>query len=276
MKTTFARSYILAVSLYAGTAFGVPWDPPTDAEIAALPPYCATKFKNLPDYGHWVQVLGPSFHDVHHYCDALYQINRYYKSRNPADQKFFIQNALGNLDYMFSHAMPTQPRDVLLPEVHFTKGKVLLLAGKDSEAAREFLQAIQLKPDYADPYAALADFYSRIGKKQDALKTLEEGLKQVPASRSLARRYQELGGKNPLPAPPPPAAATAQPSPPESSPAVSADTESKKDVAPPTAAPDHAKPEPAHHEETVPGKIGSPSNPWCRFCPDTERATPGK
>lgn len=277
MKTKFARSYILVVSLYAGTALGALWDPPTDAEIALMPPYCAAKYdldkpgKHV-DYRYWIQAIGPSFGDVHHYCDALMHFNRYYKSRNAEDRKFFLKNALDNINYMFSHALPTQPRDVLLPEMHFTKGKVLLVAGRDFEAAREFLQAIQLKPDYAAPYAALADFYLKIGKKQDALKILEEGLRQVTASRSLVRRYQELGGKNPLPAPPPPAAATTQPGSPESPPSASAVTESKENVVPPMMESQDSKPKQAHQEEAVPEKIGSPSNPWCRFCPDAERA----
>lgn len=271
MKTKFARSYILAFSLYAGTAFGAPWDPPTDAEIAVLPAYCASRLKNLPDYGHWVQVLGPSFNDVHHYCEALVHLNRYYKSHNTEDRKFFLQNTIGNIDYMFSHALPTQPRNVLLPEMHFTKGKVLIIAGRDFEAAREFLQAIQLKPDYTDPYAALADYYSKVGKKQDALKILEEGLRQVPGTRSLARRYQELGGKNPLPAALPPPTVSATPVEAKTTgvktdenapiqPAVSIPTPTSEGAATPVAT------QPAPAAEDSP-KIGSPTNPYCRFCP---------
>lgn len=268
LKSKYARLYILVAGLYAGTAFGVAWDPPTDTEIAMLPAYCATKFKNLPDYGHWVEVLGPSFNDVHHYCGALVYLNRYYTDSNPNDRKFFLQDAIGNLDYMISHALPTQPRNVLLPEVHYTKGRVLILAGRASEAVGEFLQAIQLKPDYADPYAALADSYSRIGHKQDALKILGEGLKQVPASRSLARRYRELGGKNPLPASPPPTATPAEgknagvktDANAPVQPAVSIPTPASEGAATPVAA------QPAPAAEDSP-KIGSPTNPYCRFCP---------
>jgi tetratricopeptide (TPR) repeat protein len=240
-----------------------------------LPPYCAAKYKGL-DFGHWYKVIGPSFGDVHHYCDALVYVSRYYKSRNAEDRKFFLKNAIDNTDYMFSHVKPNQPRDILLPEMHFTMGKVLILA-KDYKAEGEFLQAIQLKPSYVDPYAALADFYLNVGKKQDALKILEEGLKQVPSARSLVRRYKELGGKSPLPVPLPPisSATTAE----------AKTTEAKTDAnAPiqPTVSIPSAEAVPAPANEKLPvapavtqpasaaedsSKIGSPTNPYCRFCP---------
>lgn len=268
MKIKFFQSFIMSLCFYSATAGAELWDKPTDAEIALLPPYCAAKYKGL-DFGHWSKVIGPSFIDVHHYCDALAYVNRYYKSRGAVDRQWFLQGAISNIDYMFSHVKPNQPRNILLPEIHFTKGKVLVLA-KDYKAGEEFLQAIQLKPDYVDPYAALADFYLSVGKKQDALKILEEGLRQVPSSRSLARQYKEHGGKNPLPVPLPPTISA--------TPAEAKTTDAKTDANAPiqpavsilTPASESAatlvKTQPAPAAEDSP-KIGSPTNPYCRFCP---------
>ena len=39
--------------------------------------------------------------------------------------------------------------------------------GRSELAALEYQQAIQLKPDYAAPYAALSDFYRDKGAKQN-------------------------------------------------------------------------------------------------------------
>jgi tetratricopeptide (TPR) repeat protein len=244
------------------------WSKATDSELALLPKYCATKYHNLPDSGYWRQALGPSYEDVHHYCDSLTYINRYYKSNDAAERKFFLQNALGNIDYMFGHVKPDQPRDILLPEVHFTKGRVLILAGRDSEATREFLQAIELKPDYTAPYMALADYYSKVGKKQDALKILEEGLRQAPASHSLARRYQKLGGKKPIPVTPPPTILAT----PEEGETTAIKTDENVPIQPAASTPTPASEgapvatQPAPAAEDRP-KINSPTNPYCRFCP---------
>jgi tetratricopeptide (TPR) repeat protein len=207
---------------------------------------------------------------MYHYCGALVEINRYYKSSDKQDRKFLIQNSIGNLDYMISHA---EQSSALMPEIYFTKGRILVLDGRNAEAVKEFLQAIRLKPDYADPYAAMADFYARIEKKQDALKILQEGLRQIPTSRKLARRYQELGGKLPRPEANPPLAETAKP---ETQPPVPVETAKKVLEAAPVAARQAPEPEPASPSERPPEKIGSPSNPWCRFCTDDKPVPAGK
>lgn len=270
MKIKFAQAFFMGLCLYSATAGAELWDKPTDAEIALLPPYCATKFKHLPDYDSWRQALGPSFEDVHHYCGALVHLNRYYKSSSTQDRKFFLKNMFTNMDYMFSHVKQSQPRNVLLPEMHFTMGKMLIIAGRDAQAIKEFLQATQLKPDYADPYAALADLYAKAGKKQDALKTLEEGLSHAPESRGLVRRYRALGGKKPIPAPSTPTVSgnseeknttgvnNSESTP--SQPAGSIPTPNSEGTVTP------AKTQPTPDVEDSP-KIGSPTNPYCRFCP---------
>lgn len=266
MKIKFIQAFVVGLCLYSATVGAVPWDNPTDAEVASLPPYCLAKFRGVA-VEQWQNTLGSIYLHVHHYCGAMVYINRYYKSSNAQDRKFYIREIIDNLDYMISHA---EQSSALMPEIYFTKGRVLTLDGRNGEAAKEFFHAIQLKPDYVDPYAALADFYSGVGKKQDALKILEEGLRQVPGSRSLVRRYHELGGKNPLPSPPPPAASATP---------VEAKTAGVKTDANAPIQPAVSIPAPASEGATTPvatqpapaaedsSKIGSPTNPYCRFCP---------
>jgi hypothetical protein len=107
----------------------------------------------------------------------------------------------------------------------------------------------------------LADFYSGIKQPAKALEIITEGLRHNPDTKSLQRRYTELGGELPYPAPI------------EPTPAVEA--EAAKPEEPPTPTPNSVEPAaspttvpPAPVEPTAEPQIGSPTNPYCRFCPD--------
>ena len=122
------------------------------------------------------------------------------------------------------------------------------------------MEAIRGNPGFDQAYAELADIQAHDEKPGEALKTVTEGLRHVPGSKPLKRRYTELGGKLPYPEPIAPAPAEPQ-----------------------AAQPDEvASPGPASPAEPAVGgpveatavapvaqpKIGSPDNPYCRFCPD--------
>lgn len=269
MKRKIAQVFVMVLGLSAATAGAVSWDKPTDAEVAALPPYCMAKFRGV-NVEQWERALGSIYEHVHHYCGALVYISRYYKTSNPQDRKFFMNNIINNLNYMTTHADQNSP---LMPEIYFTKGRFLMYADKNAEGIEAFRHAIQLKPDYALPYDAIADFYTGIKNKQDALEILKEGLRQIPNSPTLKRRYHELGGKLPLPEVPPSEDRKAQT---KSQAPVPAVTENTIVETAPLVAPQTSKPEEAPPDETPPQKIGTPSNPWCRFCPDVESAPAGK
>lgn len=265
MKIKLAQAFVMALCLYATTADALPWDKPTDAEIAALPPYCSARFRHV-DMERWQKTMGSIFEHVHHYCGALVFLSRYYKISNPQDRRFVLGEVLSNIEYMIKHG---DQRSALMPEIHLTKGRALILAGKHAEAANEFIRAIQLKPDYTAPYLAMADFYDQFEKKQDALKILQEGLRHIPTSRSLARRYQELGGKLPLPESPPSASEASRS---EAQPSASVEAEKKVVEATPATSSKTLNSEQVSPSERPPEKTGSPSNPWCRFCTDDEPA----
>jgi len=269
MKNKLAQVFVMALYLYSAAAGAMAIDKPTDAEVAVLPPYCLAKFRGV-DVEKWKSALGSIYSHVHHYCGSLYIINRYHKLNNQQDRKYYVRVIIDNIDYMFSHG---DQSSALIPEIHFTKGKVLVLDGNHAGAAKEFLIAIQLKPGYVAPYLAMADYYASLKNKPEALKLLQEGIRQIPTSRSLARRYQELGGKLPLPEANPPVAETSHP---ETQPPVLVEAEKKVVEAPTFSAPKTSRPEQALPSGRTQDKIGSPSNPWCRFCTDDEPAPAGK
>jgi len=210
---------------------------------------------------------------MHHFCDCIRFTNRAYSALGNWDEmRYDLQLAIGGCDYVLGH---TKTDFYMRPEVHLQKGKALRLFRQENKAVGEFMEAIRGNPELAQAYVELADIQARNKKHGEALKTVTEGLRHVPDSKPLKRRYSELGGKLPYPEPlvkespsAPEAAVPATPRSPsteqQASPVPAAVTPQDSAV-PATSAAKPTDPD-ARPPETP--KIGSPTNPWCRFCPD--------
>lgn len=192
---------------------------------------------------------------MHHYCDGLRFYNRAVAStRDRNEFKYNIQLSLAGFDYVLLH---TSPDFNMRPEVIANKARTLALAGRKAEAVTLYTGVVQQTPDYVPAYLYLADYYASSDRKK-ALSLVSDGLRHNPDTKSLQRRYQELGGKLPYPEPLVQAAPPETAPPPAEEPVAAAAASSEVDSAAKAAA------EPA----TEKPKIGSPKNPYCRFCPD--------
>lgn len=258
--------WTIVLMLFLAQAHAVEPHGPTEAEFTNLPTYCRAKLISRigsADYRQWEGILGKDFVHTHHYCFALNFINRYYRSRTAQDKNFNLESALNNLDYMVTHADPAYS---LMPEIYQNRGLVYSLMGRHGDAVTDMNKAIELNPRQAKAYNVLADYYSQTRQQQKALETVTQGLRYNPGVRSLQRRYTELGGKLPYPEPiqsNPAEASSPAPNaeaPPSAAPAATTPAETPAGAAPAESA---APPEPATES-----KIGSPTNPYCRFCPD--------
>jgi tetratricopeptide (TPR) repeat protein len=254
---------VLMVSVKSSYA-ETPWHM-TESEFASMPAVCKARAGVGGQYNHWKSMMGPGFDHTHHYCLGINFLSRAYKAKSARDKGFNLNNARTNLMYMVNAAPPTYS---LMPDVYLNLGIVYRMSGRPGEAATSFIKAIELNPRLPGAYRELADFYSTTGNRAKALEVVTEGLRYNPDIKSLQRNYRELGGKLPYPE------------------AVdkSEITEEKKDLVKPEEKPDTTQPasEPASEtaddkgvtsqiEQTpqaVPPKIGSPNNPYCRFCPD--------
>jgi tetratricopeptide (TPR) repeat protein len=257
--------YILLLTLAGGASPAVALDMsvrPNAGEMTRLPAYCAVRLNNTsgsPEWNAWRSQIGENFNDIHHYCFALVAVNRYWAARNPSDRGFYLQRALNNFDYIINAA---KPDFTLRAEVYSDRGNLYKLMGKPGEAAKDFNQALSANPRIAKPYLQLADLYAGSKLSKRALETVTEGLRHLPDSKSLQRRYLELGGKKPFPEPV--AVKTAEPV----SPKVVEPAPVPAAAAAPASAPvvsPEATPPAATVESPLP--IGTPKNPYCRFCP---------
>ncbi len=237
---------------------------PTQVEMATLPAYCAVKFdeaKHAESAEMWRSTMGRgNFVHIHHYCAGLNFVNRArgMTSANKGRQGT-LEGALRNFDYVLAH---TQPDFYLRPEIMMNRGIALSMMNRTGEAIGDLIKAIETDPNQPRAYMTLADVYSnKLKNRAKALETVTEGLRHNPDTKSLQRRYTELGGKLPYPAPVKPAP-VAVPAGTDATPAV----ESSSTPAP--ADPADAAAPPLDGTTAAPPKIGSPTNPYCRFCPD--------
>jgi tetratricopeptide (TPR) repeat protein len=234
---------------------------PNAAEMMRLPPFCSARLnaaQGSPEWNAWRERVGENFVDIHHYCFGLVAIDRYWGARTQQDRSFYLQRAMNNFDYIVKAA---KPDFALRADVYSDRGALFKLMGKPGEATKDFDKAISINPRLVKPYLQLADLHVAGKSPKRALETITEGLRHVPASTALQRRYLELGGKKPFPDP----IVAKAVEPPSAQPEAAA---SKPEAAaePAEAAADGSKAEPAAQTGASP-TIGTPQNPYCRFCP---------
>lgn len=216
-----------------------------------------------------------------HYCDGLRFFDRANAAMsNKQAMQYYLQESLSGFNYVLGHA---QESDVIRGEVHLGKARTLKLMGRNAEAAAELNNALRYKVDSPDVYQALADHYHEAGNKQKAMEMVTEGLQRNPNSKGLKRRYTEFGGKLPYPesvaktlpvekandeikpgvkleAAPPSGETTGQAAVAPSE-QIKLKTEDKAESVPASTQTTPAEP-------VATPQIGSPKNPYCRFCAD--------
>lgn len=242
----------------------------TKEELSMMPPYCTALYGKYhgepPPQDHPLRDTIPACPSVHHYCDALKSIIRADRSWR---DKYLVTGELQQVDQSLRSVIEewkqAAPNCALYPEAYTNLGKTIVRRSRyglanAADAVSSFESAIRKNPNYEPAYLGLADLFIQFNNKNDALAALERGLQQVPNSRMLAKRYQKLGGK-------PETLQSNAPSPdqnvidpvPEQEPAARQE---------PKPAPPATKQEPASQKVQETQKIGSPTNPWCRFCTD--------
>ena len=221
---------------------------PTPIEMQRMPAYCKAKFtapQGSPEWQVWRDRLGENFIDIHHYCAGLNWVNRYWKATNVTDRIYYVTRALDEITYMVKAQKPEFP---LRANVLSSRGEVFKLMGKSAEAIKDFSDAVAINPKMVKAYLQLAKLYVDSKNQRQALEVIGEGLRYTPDSTALQSRYLDLGGKEPFPEPVTQKAEETEAVPPDT-----ASSAPSSEVTPVTPA-----------EEP---RIGTPSNPYCRFCP---------
>ena len=99
------------------------------------------------------------------------------------------ETAVKEFEYVQEHSTVQHE---LMDSTSLYKAEALGKLGKTGPAIQEYNKAIQLNNKYHQAYARLADFYLTRGLKQEALDTINAGLRYSPNSKGLKHRLAKL------------------------------------------------------------------------------------
>lgn len=253
---------LIAISVHAHGANLLPIRP-TPSEMALLPEYCKIKYTyeaHTPEFHLWLQRLGPTFYGIHHYCEGLNYINRYRYMVGDKHRDYYLSRAVPSINDVANSMPPDFP---LASEVYLNRGIAYKLKGDTTTAIKDFNNSLNHDPKQLWAYVNLIELYKKVGKKDEALKFASTGLKNIPGSKALQRIYLDLGGQEPFPIPDhlkieskTNGVATG----------VGSGTGSGIKKTQIDAAPETGEADAVNGGTSLP-KIGTPTNPYCRFCP---------
>lgn len=215
--------------------------------------------QDSPEAKAWRARIGGNFVDFFHFCAGLNYVNRYWGAHNALERDYYLNRAKANFTYI-ENAL--KPDFTMGAELYSNRGEVYKLMGKPGEAIKDFHRAISIDPAIVKPYLQLADLQAKSDSPARALETITDGLRHAPDSKKLQRRYLELGGKTPFPAP-----IAAKPVDPESPPPAVLTPAPETASEPVSAQQPAAEPAPASPSGSAVSPIGNTKNPYCRFCP---------
>ena len=250
-------------------------------DLSALSPVCAEQLRHQriselnPKYGSWLSSIRetnllsqPEFailkdaKSFHHYCWGEVAQNRYYREISAQKKLDLAGYAASSYKYVIDHPGHLPSGWPYMAKMQTDYGTALLLAKNTPAAAVAFQTALNLDPRTLKAYTGLADLLVSGGAKAKALELVSEGLRYFPGSKPLVRRYSELGGKTPYPAPHPqpvPKDAVSEIPHEDNSVATEAPkTETAKTTPSDNPGPGEKQAEPAQRKD----------NPYCRFCAD--------
>ena len=213
-------------------------------------------------------MFGAQNWNADHICDCVRNYNRASRELKWEEIKYYAGESRTSCTYYMDRH--NDPADQYYPVALMYRGMALVLGKDYAKAAVDLYGAIQRNPGLQSAYVQLSDLYSSKGDKQRALTIVSEGLKNLPASNPLRRRYLKLGGKEPFPEP--------YPSKLPPSPVPAAQSGVGNQEQPPRPAAEGKKTGKSTAEQNAqstsvqPDSIARPvdsrTNPWCRFCPE--------
>lgn len=271
--TLIIAAFLQPESVFAGT----------QAEYQKLNSFCIG-FNKWTDGGRKGKYPIPQgyFQGITHYCSAVDAMNRLYTTQNINQKKFLAGIVIGETGYVIGINPESHH---LMPELFVLRGRSQMMIDQASQAEKYLMKALQLDPGHVDAYLNLGNLYLTTNRKEKAVEAAKAGLaidsQHKPLRRLAAKLDIKLEEAKPSAQPqasPPPSALGQKGATQEIKPDATATSPAPvppgldKQIA---DAPLVKKSDMPVDAETTPPKIGSTTNPWCRFCPDTApTATP--
>lgn len=193
----------VSLAVTCGIAEAAP-NPVTKEQYRLLPPYCQNQEHVAPllyqptAEGEWRRRLGRDYLHIHHYCWGLvHLLNAYKLGITSGKGRFQFEEAVDDFQFSINATLThrgSSPGTALLPEMYTKMGEAQLALRDYQNAEAAFRSAWELNPSYAPPYVWWAQFLFKHGKTNEALAIAEEGIKNAPGSKSLAKLIEEIKG----------------------------------------------------------------------------------
>lgn len=185
---------LLAVGLVSGSAWAGEATTWKDSDFALYPQYCRARLDNksklmIPV---WEKKIGAaSFLHVHHYCFGMKAVALAYANYTDKNRRRFFANAtVSETAYFLEHAPEESP---LRAEALITQGRGFMLADQPDDARERFEAALEIDPNMVDAWAFLSDVHVAQGRKQDAIKVLQDAREKLGDQKKILLRLKELG-----------------------------------------------------------------------------------
>ena len=218
----------------------------TQAEYRDLQQWCVGRDKWMAEGSKTDYPNPPEYFHFQHYCSALRAMKSLYSATSQEKMRYASGLVINESDYVISHVPESH---TMMPEVYALRGKAMAIVKQNASAETNLAKALQLDPKHVGAYATLANHYLDTKRRAKAEETVKMGLSVDPQHKALRRMAADLGIK--VEAPKPEEVVTNS----ATQPAASVEAPAVQAV-------------PAGAPPPEPPKIGSPTNPWCRFCPD--------
>ena len=166
----------------------------TPGELSRLPEYCQFQMgmpgRDTARGAYYVSALGKALDDIHHYCRGLRDVMfAQTMALPPMHKQGLLSRAAAEVEYMIKTNPDTM---VLMPEIHYRHGEVLLDMGRIADAQAAFEKSRALKPDSWPAYTRWVDFLINSKQIEPARQLIEAGLKHSPDSPELRQRMARL------------------------------------------------------------------------------------
>jgi len=170
----------------------------TKEEYALLPEFCHHKAwvwaqnMNPPRSEKWENYFGKDFLPVHHYCWGLVRLARSYRAGRTSQERVWdLREADGGFLYVIQNSSSKTP---LLAELWTRRLQVAVLQRNELAAADAYRAAVQADPKYWRAYWWWGYWLNRNGRTADAVKAVEEGLRNAPGTAGLEKQLLEIRG----------------------------------------------------------------------------------
>lgn len=156
-----------------------------EAELRVLPQFCRTGFAVYKLQGkEW----------LNHLCPGLYALNDAQKIvGNEEKRRYALDRAVGELSYTINNTTDQVP---FRSSIFVKRGNAYEMQGNHGKAIADYQAAIVRDAKNATAYTALANLFSKMGAKDEALQVIDNGLAANPESKALLSARQKIqGGK---------------------------------------------------------------------------------